>query len=132
MKLKKAKHLVSLVFVFAIMSLPLLTQAVQLNNPLTGQPTGNLEEAVKNVITAALGVSGVLALIAFIYGGITWMISSGDSAKVQKGKNMMIWAVWGIVIIFSSYAILNYIFSALVGGGAGGRIGADNSSIRPK
>ena len=106
MKFKKAKYLFSFVFIFIIISLPLLTQAqTQLNNPLTGQPEGNLEGAVKNVINGALGISGVLALIAFIYGGITWMISGGDSAKVQKGKNMMIWAVWGVVIIFSSYAI---------------------------
>lgn len=130
MKLNQAKYLVSLVFILTIMSLPLLSRAATLINPLGDGVT--LEGAVKNVITAALGVSGVLALIAFIYGGITWMISGGDSAKVQKGKNMMIWAVWGIVIIFSSYAILTYIFSALVGGGAGGRIGSDTSAIRPK
>ena len=52
-----------------ILSLALLTpfavQAVALENPLKGSG-GTLEGAIKNVTTAAIGLSGVLALIAFI------------------------------------------------------------------
>lgn len=135
MKFKKAKYLASFLFLITLMSLPILSSAqTALNNPLTGQASGNLEDAVKNVISGALGISGVLALIAFIYGGIVWMTSGGDSSKVQKGKNMMIWAVWGIVIIFSAYAILSYIFTALVGngGGANAPIGSDTPAVNPK
>lgn len=126
MKLKQAKYLISFVFLLSIMALPVLIQAAELKNPL-GEGT-TFESVIQNVISAALGLSGVLALIAFIYGGITWMTSGGDSSKVQKGKNMMIWAVWGIVIIFSSYAILSYIFTALVGEGGGSNIGSNGQS----
>ncbi|NCN07917.1 hypothetical protein GW933_04535 [Candidatus Falkowbacteria bacterium] len=128
MKSQKVKYIISFVFALSIMSLPFLIQAQELKNPLTGTTGGNLEDAVKNVVNGALGVSGVLALVAFIFGGITWMISGGDSSKIQKGKNMMIWAVLGILIIFSSYVILSYIFEALVGGGSGSNIGAGGQS----
>ncbi|MDO8668976.1 MAG: pilin [Candidatus Buchananbacteria bacterium] len=125
MKFNKVKHLLSLICLLTILAVPVLTQALPLDNPLG--PGVTFEKAVSNVINAALGVSGVLALIAFIYGGVTWMISGGDTSKIQKGRAMMTWAVWGIVIIFSSYAILNYIFTALVGGGGSG----DTSAINP-
>ena len=113
MKLPINKYLISLVFACLVLAAPFLVLAVEFTNPITGAAGGSFENAVKNVITAALGISGVLALIAFIYGGITWMISYGDPGKIAKGKTMMIWAVWGIVIIFASYAILNFVFEAL-------------------
>ncbi len=69
-------------------------------------------EIINNIITALLGLTGVLALIAFIYGGVLWMISFGDPGKVEKGKKMMIWAVIGLVVVFSSYAVLTLVFQA--------------------
>lgn len=81
----------------------------ELNNPLAD----NFETIVKGVITSVIGLSGVLALIAFVWGGILWMVSGGDTAKIQKGKTMMIWAVTGLVVIFAAYAILTFIFQAL-------------------
>ncbi|OGY44030.1 MAG: hypothetical protein A3B89_04390 [Candidatus Buchananbacteria bacterium RIFCSPHIGHO2_02_FULL_40_13] len=116
MKLKINKPLISLaLLLFILTPIFVLAADVELPNPLTGKTEGNFEEVIKNVTTATLGISGVLALVAFIYGGITWMTSSGDTAKITKGKNMMIWAVWGIVIIFASYAILSFVFKALTG-----------------
>ncbi len=83
--------------------------SVQLTNPL-GSVTPL--EIINNIITALLGLTGVLALIAFIYGGVLWMISFGDPGKVEKGKKMMIWAVIGLVVVFSSYAVLTLVFQA--------------------
>jgi len=134
MKFKKIKNSFIFILAVTIMFGPVLTQAVELVNPLANAVGGGtLESIVKNVITGALGVSGVLALIAFIVGGISWMTSSGDTAKIQKGKNMMIWAVMGIVIIFSAYAILSFVFKTLGAGGGGNnptRIGT-NPAVNP-
>lgn len=80
-----------------------------LDNPLGD----TFEDIVKSVITAILGLTGVLALLAFIYGGLVWMTSGGDPAKVKKGKDVMLWAVFGIIIIFAAYAVLTFIFTAL-------------------
>jgi len=85
--------------------------SVTLDNPLGGDKT--FEQVINSVITAVLGITGVLALIAFIYGGLTWMISYGDPGKIQKGKTMMVWAVAGLVVIFSAYAIITFVFDAL-------------------
>ena len=125
MKFQKFPSLLVLILVLTIIFSPFLVLAIPLENPLAGATGGGtFESTVKNVITGVLGVIGVLALIAFIFGGITWMTSGGESAKIQKGKNMMIWAVMGIVIIFSAYAILSFIFTTLgAGGGGATRVG---------
>jgi len=87
-----------------------VTPSGQLKNPL-GDVT--YQDVAGKIVQTALGMSGVLALIAFIWGGISWMTSGGDTSKIKKGKDMMIWAVAGIVIIFGSYAILNLVFTSL-------------------
>lgn len=66
------------------------------------------------IINAVLGIVGSLALVVFIVGGITWMVSGGSPDKIAKGKNMLIWATLGLAIIFLSYVVLQYIFQALV------------------
>ncbi len=84
--------------------------STQLDNPLGDDAT--FPVIVNRVVTSVLGLVGVLALLAFVYGGVLWMVSRGDTAMIQKGKTMMTWAVFGIVIIFSSYAVLTFIFQA--------------------
>lgn len=89
---------------------PVSGGSTQLDNPLGDDAT--FPVIVNRVVTSVLGLVGVLALLAFVYGGVLWMISRGDTAMIQKGKTMMTWAVFGIVIIFSSYAVLTFIFQA--------------------
>jgi hypothetical protein len=91
---------------------------VQLINPITGAPaTGSgidlIAGVAKNLINTLLGLVGIFAMIGFIWGGVTWMTSYGDTAKIDRGKKMMIWALVGLMVIFSSYAIANYIFQAI-------------------
>lgn len=79
-------------------------------------PLGNVsfETVVQRAINYILGTVGVLGLIAFIYGGVEWLIAAGDTAKITKGKTIMVWAVWGMVVIFGSYAIIKFVFEALL------------------
>lgn len=62
-----------------------------------------------NVVTIIYGVAGSLALAFFIYGGIMWLISGGNPDRVKKGTEIIKNAVIGLVIIFTSYMIINFI-----------------------
>ncbi|HOZ53132.1 MAG TPA: pilin [bacterium] len=86
------------------------SSVVSLNNPLG---TASIPEIIGRVISAALGIVGSLALIMFIYGGITWMTAAGNEQNVTKGKNIIIWATLGLVVIFSSYAIVRFVLQAI-------------------
>lgn len=66
-----------------------------------------------NVSEKILGLVGSLALLAFVYGGIMFLISGGNSEKVEKGKQILIGAVVGLVIVFTSYMIIQFTMSAL-------------------
>jgi hypothetical protein len=48
-----------------------------------------------------------------IYGGIQYVISVGDSGKVAKAKNTIIYAVVGLIVAILSYAIVNFVISQL-------------------
>ena len=60
-----------------------------------------------------LGIVGSLALLMFIYGGLMFIISSGSSEKVTKAKEIIIGAVIGLVIVFTSYMIIQFTMDAL-------------------
>lgn len=97
---------------------------ITLINPIGGtaeDPKGrtSLTELVGSIIQAVMGILGSVALLVFVYGGFEWITAAGNSDKVENGKNAMTWAVIGICIIFSSYAILKLVFSTLTSGGSG-------------
>ncbi len=77
-----------------------------LTNPLKANSVPAL---IGNVINGVLGVVGSLALLMFIYGGFTWMLSGGNSSAVERGKNILMWAAIGLVIIFMSYALVSFV-----------------------
>ena len=58
---------------------------------------------------------GSVALAFFIYGGFVWIMSGGNSEKVQKGKTVITNAVIGIAIILLSGIMIRYTSEALTG-----------------
>ncbi|KKR56689.1 MAG: hypothetical protein UU08_C0009G0025 [Candidatus Uhrbacteria bacterium GW2011_GWE2_40_58] len=97
-----------------ILFLPLfVAHAEGLTNPLG---TTDLRLIIGNIIRAILGLTGVLALVMFIYGGILWMVSSGEPTKVKKGMNTLIWAALGLVVIFSAYALTTTLITGIATG----------------
>lgn len=88
--------------------------SVKLENPLAnyGEGVNGIINLINQLIKFTLGFTGLIALIVFIYGGILWMISFGDSNKVKKAKDAMIWSVYGLLIIFASYGIVLALFQA--------------------
>lgn len=83
----------------------------QLPNPLGS--VGTPQVFIGKIIKAALGVVGSLALVMFIYGGFTWMLSGGSPEKVKKGKDILIWATFGLVVIFMSYALVQFVIEGI-------------------
>jgi len=92
--------------------------SVCLTNPLTGTTKSEgIPTLLGNVINSVLGIIGSLALVMFIYGGATWMLSAGNQEQVTKGKNILIWATLGLVIIFTAYALVRFVLTTVTGAG---------------
>ncbi len=89
------------------------TGTVCLTNPLGSINSPQL--LIGRIINTILGVVGSLALLMFIYGGLTWMTSSGAPDKVKKGRDIIIWSAIGLVIIFAAYALVSFLISNVKG-----------------
>lgn len=92
------------------------TDITQIPNPLgEGTAVQDPRLVIGRIIGAVLGIIGSIALAIFVYGGFTWMTSAGNERRVEKGKEMILWAALGIVVIFTSYAIISFIITAFTG-----------------
>lgn len=60
-----------------------------------------------------LGLVGSLALLALVVGGLMWILSAGNAEIVTRGKQTIIGAVVGLAIVFTSYMIIQLVFTAL-------------------
>lgn len=120
---KKNLIIFSLLFVFCCLSLisrvVLAEEEPDLNlpNPLkTDDPVVVITRIVKYV----LGLVGLIAVIMIIYGGFVWMTSGGNTEKIKKGKDTVVWAILGLALVFFAYAIINFILKIFVSTGSGG------------
>lgn len=84
----------------------------ELDNPLK---TDDVRVMIGRIIKAILGISGGLALLMFIWGGLIWMTSQGEKSKIEKGQKTLSWAVIGLAILFVAYAAVNWVIKALEG-----------------
>jgi hypothetical protein len=73
----------------------------------------SLPMLIARFIKQVLSIVGVLTLLLFIWGGLQYMLSRGDAAKVVTAKKIIIAAISGLIVIFTSYAILNFIINAV-------------------
>ena len=56
---------------------------------------------------------GSLALLFFIYGGIMFLLSSGNKEQVSKASGIIKAAVIGLIIVFASFIIISFALRAM-------------------
>ncbi|HPY08847.1 MAG: IPT/TIG domain-containing protein [Patescibacteria group bacterium] len=84
------------------------------------------------IVNIALGFLGVIALLLMLYAGFLWMTSGGDEEKIRRAKKTLIRAAIGLIIIFSSWAIVSFLISRLGGASnpySGGGVCVDGETI---
>ena len=78
----------------------------------TGNYGGSLRMAMTTIVNYFLFFLGLIATIMVIYGGFLYITSGGDDAQTEKGKNILLYAAIGIIIILISYALVNTLLGA--------------------
>ncbi len=115
----------------AMAKLPsLVPEECQLDAPLTNctdcEPTktdrsgcccnlSSLEMFLVNVAQIILGLTGSIALIMFVAGGIMLMISGGSPDKINKAKSLLQTAVIGLAIILLAGVIVKIVVKQISG-----------------
>lgn len=70
---------------------------------------------IKSVINVILGLVGVVAVVALIFGGISFIVSQGDPGKVAKARSTIIYSIVGIVVALLAFAIVNFVLDNIFG-----------------
>ncbi len=126
------KALIGLAFIISFFlspALPTLAQSISIvdttstttegvNQGDTKYSTGDytLDDIVMIAVRASrwiLGIVGSLALLMFVYGGFMFLISSGSSDKISKAKAIIVAAIVGLIIVFSSYLIIQFVLKTI-------------------
>ena len=73
-------------------------------DPFTGSNSALL--TIANILAWA---GGVIAVIMIIFAGFTYVTSSGDDSKVKSAKNIILYAVVGLIVIVVSRIIVAFV-----------------------
>ncbi len=74
-----------------------------------------LMPVINTIINVIVGMVGIVAVAMMVIGGITMATSQGDTSKVSKGKNTMIYGIVGLVVAILAFAIVNFVLKGVFG-----------------
>lgn len=83
---------------------------------LVGNGDGELTAYVGSIVKGVIAVLGFVCVIVMIFGGTNYMASGGDSAKVQKAKNTILYGLIGLIICVLAFAIVNLVIVNIIQG----------------
>ena len=91
--------------------------------PITGETTGDchtkhwgtvcLFNTIYGVTDLLFGILLALAVLFFVYGGVTMVMASGDAEKFTKGKDYIMYALIGIFVALIAKALPSIIKTAM-------------------
>lgn len=73
-----------------------------------------LVATTKQVLDFLIGVSGLVAVIILVYGGVMFITSAGESDKVEKATNIIKYAIMGLILVFISVMIVNFVYDVVL------------------
>lgn len=61
-----------------------------------------------------IALAATLFFIMLLVGGLQYLTSGGYEEQATKAKNTLTWAIVGLVIVLSSWAVLNFLLSRVL------------------
>lgn len=78
-----------------------------------GIPNRNASrDALIDILNVVYLVAGVVAVIVIIVAGINFATTMGDASKVTKARNMILYAVIGLVVVLVAAIITNFVIES--------------------
>lgn len=71
-------------------------------------------DIIVSVVNVLLYFVGTIFMILIVWAGFRWMTSAGNTDTVKKARETIINSVIGLVIIFASYVLVNFVITSLV------------------
>ena len=85
---------------------------------LAANPDGcdgqGLNDTVQLIINMIIFAVGLIAVVMVIIGGIQYSTSQGDSGKVKKAKDTIMYGIIGLVVAILAFAIVNFVLTSII------------------
>lgn len=72
-----------------------------------------LMDSLTTIINVVVGVVGFIAVAMIVMGGISFATSQGDTSKVAKARNTVLYGVVGLVVALLAFAIVNFVLTSI-------------------
>lgn len=69
--------------------------------------------AIGTILTSVYLIVGIIAVIFLIIGGVLYATSQGDSVKLTKAKNTIIYSIIGLIVVLAAFAITKFVLNQL-------------------
>lgn len=98
--------------------LPVVAFAVAGNNPGAELSTGKVKLFIENIVgfinSVLVPAIFAIAFLVFVWGMFQYFVWGGaDEAKRESGKQLMLWAIIGFVLMISVWGIVNIVSQSL-------------------
>jgi hypothetical protein len=93
-----------------------VTPKVFADDTALGIPTDiNASDFASKFAAVAIGVAGGVAFLMMIYGSFRLVFSNGDPEAVQQGRQVIVAAVTGLIVVIFSVFILRLMGISILG-----------------
>lgn len=81
--------------------------------PVTGDPITGKDGVLTKIANIFAFITGVAVIIIIMISGFEYVRSGGDSAKISKAKNGILFAIIGLVVVVLARSIVLLVISKL-------------------
>ncbi|MBN2087884.1 PKD domain-containing protein [Candidatus Peregrinibacteria bacterium] len=67
---------------------------------------------ITDIVNYFIGFLGTIAVVAFVYAGVLWVVSGGSEEQITKAKKIMTYAALGLIVVIVSYSVVTFITSS--------------------
>jgi hypothetical protein len=79
----------------------------------SGNPITGTDGSITKVTTLIAYIAGVAAVLIIIIGGVMYVLSGGDQAKVTAAKDTILYAVIGLVVVILARTIIVFVIGKI-------------------
>jgi len=98
-------------FILVLMACQLVL-AVEFNQTISAQDKATFDQIllpVMKVYNLVKYTATVVAVVVLLFAGLTYMTSGADPGKREKAKNMAMYVVIGLIVIWAAPLVVNFI-----------------------
>lgn len=92
---------------------PSATEGLLPDSSNPGLPSMTLTQIIQTIIKVIIAIAQVLLVIMLLIGGFMYLTSAGNEEQASKARNLIFWAIIGILIVWSAWAIANFAINML-------------------